>query len=331
MTKAMIKTVTFQSNGSNDLSGVTVTGLREKEYRTESSKPLWGVEKTNKVLRNVYPLWGLISSADHGNISLSTIRKESLYIPGYAMFGALFGASTGEADQNLPGVNFHSRSLGTVFEIDSINEVDTYSGKDNLALLLHWREYSGDTSNAGRILNLVWTDKAANIVVGTRGMHKIGLQHKDEQTPETPSHDDLALVTFYHHRIRYHLPYAIPAIIILALGVLILLATLISCVLNPGFNKMRKLLTATSQGRLMFARGHMGDDTGTHADQAKDGHAAVREYTTEEPSSGKQWRRTVGMKKVSVAQDGDQLVILDPEGSTSDERLPQDRGVGNGA
>lgn len=154
-------------------------------------------------LHNTYPLWGLISSADHGNISLSTICKESLYIPGYVTFGA----STGEGYQNLSGVNFPSQSLGTVFEIDGINEVDTYSGKDNLALRRHWREYSDNASSTARILGLVWTDQAANVVVGTRGMHNIGLQHKDEQTPETPSHDDLALVTFYHHRIRYHLPF----------------------------------------------------------------------------------------------------------------------------
>ena len=123
---------------------------------------------------------GLISSAYHGNISLSTIRKKSLYIPGYVTLDA----STGEEYQNLPGVDFHSQSLGSVFEIDSINEVDTYSGKDNLALLRHWREYSGNASSAGQILDLVWTDQAANVVVGTRGMHNIGLQHKDEQTPE---------------------------------------------------------------------------------------------------------------------------------------------------
>lgn len=94
---------------------------------------------------------------------------------------------------------------------------------------------------------------------------------------------------------------------------------------------MRRLLTATSQGRLMFARGHKGDDTGTQPDKFKDGHTAAREYATEKPGSGKEWRRTVGMKKVSAAQDGNQLVILDQEGSTSGEHLPQNCGIANGA
>lgn len=301
-TKALIRTVDFRYNGSNDdLSSVTVTGLRDKEYHSESSKPLWGVEKTNETLNNVLPLWGLISSPDQGNISLSTLRKEYLYLPGYV------GVSTasGKGYQNLPGVNFHSQALSAAFQIGSTGG-DEYSGSNNIALFRHWQQYSGDPSSAGRILDLVWTDRVANAVVGTRGLH--------DPAPEAANKTQVP-VTYYQRRIRYHLPYAIPAILTLALAALAILGALMSCIRSPGTGKMKRLLTKTSQGRILYARASRDAGTAPGFTQVKEGSVAAREFSIPVigSTSDREWRRTIGRKMVPVAKDGDQLVILDSD------------------
>lgn len=315
-TKALIKTVNFRFNGSrDDLSSVTVTGIRDKEYPSENSKPLWGVEKTNKTLADVRPLWGLLSSPDQGNISLSTLRKESLFLPGYV--GLKDAATTGY--QNLPGVNFQSQAIDVSFGINTVNSGDDYSGKANLALFRLWQEYSRDPKDAGRILDLVWSDKAANVVLGTRGLH--------DPVPAGSSDDGRVPVTFYHRRIRYHLRYAIPAIILLALAALAVLGTLLSCLRNPGFSKMNRLLMKTSQGRILMAGWGQNPNAGMQFTRAKDGSVTAREYPADKPSNDKEWRQTIGRKKISVRQDGNQLVVLDADGSRPAQPLPPSYGV----
>lgn len=42
----IIKTVSFRFNGSDDLSGLTITNPVDKVYPNETSKPLWRVEQT---------------------------------------------------------------------------------------------------------------------------------------------------------------------------------------------------------------------------------------------------------------------------------------------
>ncbi|KAL1976221.1 hypothetical protein VTN31DRAFT_2503 [Thermomyces dupontii] len=72
------KRVTFRFNGTDDLSGIKITEINNKVYQDEESKPLWGVERSNLTLDDAKPLWGLISSPDQGNVSLYTLRQESL-------------------------------------------------------------------------------------------------------------------------------------------------------------------------------------------------------------------------------------------------------------
>src|SRR5271155_4000601 len=65
-TKALVKTVSFRFNGSDDLSGLTVTSLTDKVYPNDTSKPLWGVEDTQMALADVKPLWGLVATHGRG-------------------------------------------------------------------------------------------------------------------------------------------------------------------------------------------------------------------------------------------------------------------------
>lgn len=69
--KATIKRVTFKFNGTDDLSSLKVTEIVDKVYPNETSKPLWGIERSDKKLADARPLWGLISDTYRGNISLT--------------------------------------------------------------------------------------------------------------------------------------------------------------------------------------------------------------------------------------------------------------------
>jgi hypothetical protein len=50
-TKALVKTVSFRFNGSDSLSGLTVTGLIDKVYPNDASKPLWELSTPKWLLR----------------------------------------------------------------------------------------------------------------------------------------------------------------------------------------------------------------------------------------------------------------------------------------
>ncbi|PCG97336.1 Hypothetical protein PENO1_063700 [Penicillium occitanis (nom. inval.)] len=71
-TKALIKTVTFQFNGSDDLSGLKVTQISEKVYPDGTSMPLWAVENTNLSMSDVAPLWGLVTPDTARQINISS-------------------------------------------------------------------------------------------------------------------------------------------------------------------------------------------------------------------------------------------------------------------
>ncbi|KAL1976220.1 hypothetical protein VTN31DRAFT_2502 [Thermomyces dupontii] len=117
--KATIKRVTFRFNGTDDLSGIKITEINNKVYPDEGSKPLWGVERSEKRLVDVDPLWGLISSPYQGNISLYILRQESLYLPGRE--GSLFTPLGGY--EYLPGADFYSKGLTTVFKLKGGNRL----------------------------------------------------------------------------------------------------------------------------------------------------------------------------------------------------------------
>lgn len=300
-TKAVIKTVQFQFNRTDDLAGVKVTGLANKVYPDEASMPLWGVEKTENNLSDVNAIWGLVSSPNQGNISLSTLRKESLYLPGFVKYGEV---STFGKIRNFPGTTFYLEALSSVYKIGQTAEMD-YTGKSSLALARLWQKHSREAESANRILNLVWTDLAANSVVGTRGMHD-----GPKAVKRAEANDDKYPVLKYHRRIRYRLQYAIPAIIVLVLLVLILIATVLSCIRDSGIKKLKRFLMKTSQARILTARLH-----GTSSPEMD----SDRDLWSDK----KDWRETMGLKEITLSQKHDQVVIHDSKFSERTEPLLQ--------
>lgn len=310
-TKAVLKTVHFRFNETDDLSGVSVTGIADKEYPDESSKPLWGVEHTNMTVLDVSALWGLVSSPNQGNVSIDTLRDESLYLPGYTGQGIVVPSAT----ENLPGIHFHTNAMAAAYSIGEDLAVD-YTGKSSLAMFRHWKDYSSDPGTANRILDLVWTDWAANTVVGSRDLHDD--KGTVEKRAAPTGKDNLYPVTVFSRRLRYHVPYGIPAFIVLFFMALISAGTLLSCFTGTGPGKMRRYLMRTSQARLLTARLY-GSSFPQPSGGARKG-----------PSSAetKSWRDTVGRKEISLSQQQpDQVVIHDSRFAERTEPLLYSGGI----
>lgn len=263
-TKALVKSVTFQFNGSDALTGLHVTGIREKSYNNERSKPLWGVENTDVPLSELQPLWGLVSNGSLGNATLSLLRKESLYLPGYPGRFTM-GVSESPSADNVPGSWFHVAALASLFDIQKgASDHADYTGKSNYALYRRWQEATRTPERASEVLNLVWTDIAANSVVGTRGMHSTGTQtglvpSENEDEAVRGSVADIR-ITNYARRIRYHLKYGIPAVLVLLVVLTVLVVTIgVLMFGQSSLEKMRTFLMMTSQGRIHLSNGEISN------------------------------------------------------------------------
>jgi hypothetical protein len=250
--KGIIKTVSFRFNGSDDFSGLTVTEIQDKVYADDDHKPLWDVEQTNLTLNDVSPL-GLVTNSGQGNISLSTVRKESLYLPGYTGWSSGFSAIPGF--QNLPGLDIYVSAIGTALNLrgDQLGVFD-YTGRTNNAFLRKWQELSKSAATASRVLNLIWTNAAANAVVGTKTLQapqQRGLQKRANNDSNDTS-NLFPQVILYKRRVQYHWPYGIPAFIALLFTVALIIVSLIAALLgHSGPGTMRRLLNKTSLGPVL--------------------------------------------------------------------------------
>jgi len=296
-TKASIKTVSFRFNGTDDLSGLKVTNLQSKTYADEASKPLWGVEKTDKYIRDVDLLWGLVSGEGAKKLKVDTLRKESLYIPGYT------GLTTISAD-NLAGTSFHRAALDAMYDIPSAGsrQID-YTGATNLAMYRLWQDLSKDPSKAGKILDLVWTDVAANMVVGTRGLASASegssLQKRDGEQSSPDNRNRMPLVTNYVRRVQYRHVYGIPAFIVLLLISVVLLLTALFVVLGRASpSHMRLFLEHTSAGRLLTGYTPVGQDYAGYQGYQQGA------YKKDEGMSTKDWVNGAGQQKFTLSEGG---------------------------
>ncbi|KAF2174731.1 hypothetical protein K469DRAFT_647989 [Zopfia rhizophila CBS 207.26] len=277
---ASVKTVSFRFNGSDGLSGLTVTNLVEKNYPNEDSKPLWAVENTGMSLSDVNPLWGLVKPESQGGLNLSTIRKESLMLPGFVVFGEFVP----KTHQNLPGVDFYCDALGAMYDVGHDSD---YSGESNNAMYRVWRGLSRTSTTAAKILNLIWTDAATNAVAGTRSIATSN-ESKAKRTDDSARSDaNTWPVILYQREIKYHLRYAIPAVILLFVAVC--MCSLMLCLIvfgRTGPSKMRKYLNKTSAGRVLA--GHIY------------GPVVEGDGSVNDEQSSRKWVDRVGSKQITV-------------------------------
>ncbi|GFF34512.1 hypothetical protein IFM46972_04257 [Aspergillus udagawae] len=275
--KASLKTVSFRYNGTG-LDALSINSLSQKTY---PSAPLWAVEDLpDRILSEVQPLWGILPANTTSTDNLSTIANPSLYLPGYVTPFTGLAAVPISTGQNLPGVDFYTQALYRALSISSPGgqPYADYSGWTSLALYAKWQDLSTTATGAAKIIDLVWTDFAANAMVGTKA---------------AAEQDRVLPVTVFERRIRYRLPYAVPAIVVLAvaLGIVGVLAVL-GCMRRTGVSRLKGFLEKTAVGRVL---------------------ALV--VLGEEGEMDKNWVVKVGEKRVTITDAGITLRegLLSPE------------------
>jgi hypothetical protein len=260
-TKAVVKEVNFQYNGTQGLKSLNIISVTEKAYASDDDKPLWGVENTSLMLGDASALWGLVSPDYQGRSDLSTVRSSQLWLPGYT--GLSFGVFT-FGYQNLPGVEFHTDAIGGAYVTGSgsgtENLVD-YSGKSNLAMYAKWQELSKTANTTANIINLIWTDISANAVLGTKSWLPspplVDLQQRDTTTttnafPQQQQQTAQVPVQVYTHQIHYKYLFAIPACIVVVLTASLSLAAFLLMIFRRARpSEIREFLNALSPGRIM--------------------------------------------------------------------------------
>ncbi|OJD27594.1 hypothetical protein ACJ73_01016 [Blastomyces percursus] len=324
--KALVKEVTFHFNGTT-FEALEVNSTKPKSYTDQESKPLWAVEDLKQIpISDGKPLWGILdrskSNVDTSFPSnISTMSRDHLYLPGYMdEYTLLLEGPTGvsDASQNLPGAEFYIQAMLTALTITrpggNRGYVD-YSGFSSLALFAKWQNLSKTPEGAARILDLVWTDSAANAVMGTKGWgvtsfsanaHQIRQKEKKEskkgnekrQTGKIDQDDPIVPVTVYKKYIRYQIPFAVPAFIILTATLATAVTLAILCIMGrTGPKRMRTFLEASSTGR----------NVGTF----------VIDQEGENESKGtKEWVKSVGRKIVRITREG---ISLEGEGKEQKE------------
>ncbi|KAL1837979.1 hypothetical protein VTJ49DRAFT_3168 [Mycothermus thermophilus] len=290
--RASIHTVTLQHNtttpgsGASDLSSLRAISVTPKSYHsTPSDYPLWAVEDMRSIkLSSAQPLWGIItpsspllSQPENTNISATTHHGPHLLLPGLLTSSSTpllqgTGYAPARQGQNIPGVDFYIHALQAAFTIRRPGSTGyegyaDYSGATSLAAYQRWRELSSSEEGTAELVRMVWTDVAANSVVGTNGWglgggrddenddkgEVAGLSKRDGSSAAT-SGEDVAMVpvTVYRRQIRYRTLYMIPAVVVLALAVAVVSTWLVQTVRGQTpVAGMRVMLEATSAGRLM--------------------------------------------------------------------------------
>jgi hypothetical protein len=241
--RATIKTVYFEFRGGTELRDLKVVRLEEKSYPEKKLKPLWAVEESGMAYAEMSPIWGLVADKYEILPSIKTIRKESLWLPGYPPLGAIDGA------YNLAGVRFFDSALNTVYQIAlGSQHTQDYSGRRNGRMLAKWEELSRTTNGTAKILNLMWTDLSANSVVGTKSVLGSG---RPSQDPGSQNATTITVCKFTH-QVRCEIPYTIPAILLLVITIaLVFFASVLWISRDFSLQLMRKRLTEISTGRIV--------------------------------------------------------------------------------
>lgn len=207
--------------------------------------PLWGVENNGNAyyMRDVSLVWGLISEAYAKSENISAIQQPSLYIPGYDVDAEIFTIGY----DNMPGNEAFLGAMGPPYTVSlSANGVVDYTGVTNIQMWSRWQALSKSAEGIANIINLIWADTAASAVVGTKGVLGPGNTQSKNVMP--------ILVTPTVQQVKYHLPYAIPAII-MALVLLLITAAALLIILfsHNSISRLRLHLQSLSPGRIFTA------------------------------------------------------------------------------
>jgi hypothetical protein len=256
--RALVKTVDFGYNtSSSGLKGLFVRDVREKSYSSPSEYPLWASEtSSNWTIQSLRPLWGIVSNTDDSIQNIEYTRAPQLWL------SSDFTAQMGGIFDNIPASEFPGIAMNEVYGMSSdpsSSIVGDYSGATNLDLYTTWKDLSDNATGVEQILNLIWTDIAANAVVGTRG--RLPLESIPNLSKRSDESQDAKIPVYVLNRsTRYHIIYAIPAFFVLGLLVLALIAAFVAMIRGHGtVGRVRMYLLRLSSGRLMTMANNKDD------------------------------------------------------------------------
>ena len=236
--KASIKNVDFEI-----MDDATIPNLMVKNVELESdSSFLWAIEDTGWGLRSIDPFWGPVSRSDALHEGISTFDSPSIYLPaGQSSVdpGALW------AYDAKAGITGPLSALAMIYagELDgplteSFAAAPDYTGVNNWPLLLEWARLGGDASTASRIIDLIWTDLMANMLMGAKSPVPSG-----DSTVYRPSQ-------LYISALAYDWKYASISFLFAGLYAIGLLALLMFCIFRRcNLSELRFFLNQTAAGR----------------------------------------------------------------------------------
>jgi hypothetical protein len=305
--KTSIKTFTFRFNGTEGLKSLHVDSIKDQT----PSNTHWGVENNNDRsdldIESAPPVWGLVSSDTKPTKNLDVVKSPHLYLPG--KLGTFTPSLSSIGNDNMPGLNFHVEALYTIYNGglgDTVLGVADYSGQMSIGMYAKWQQLMASTNGTAHIVDLIFTDLAANALVGTKswlessnfipggdqssssGNNKVKRQ---STTPSTTSQTTAKVpVRLFTRRIQYNYLYGIPASIAVLLSCLIGTLTLLYFITGKtSISKTKHYLHATSPGRIMSLFLYPGE--------------------CEPQTSTSRWVRGVGGKKVHIgAKNGWRVV-----------------------
>lgn len=262
-TRAKIRTVTFRYNSTvdNSLAALAIAAITDKEYG-DAPLPIWGFETPvpRYNISSINPLWGFINPAEKHTANLTTLQTPSFWVP--ASSQSATGLSSDPSyisGDNVPLILAPPSLWGSTMYSSSLTSL--YTGKNDLRLSLALAELSKNTTGIEKMLRLIWSDMAANLLVGTKGHHTAPFRqpvdyaaNSKRQAAALPPTQVTFKVHDLQHHIRYHWIYAIPALICVSLVALILFLAFVFMVCGRGtISQLREYLYAVTSGRVMAA------------------------------------------------------------------------------
>ncbi|KAG0637128.1 hypothetical protein HOY80DRAFT_890179 [Tuber brumale] len=231
--KASVKVVTFTMNGTHKLENLRVDRVIPKNYSEISVMPVWAIENTGMMIRDIEPFWGIVDPKYKNDPHLWTIQREHLWLPSGGV--GLVSSLSSLGLLTVPGA-----------ALDGIHTMDDYSGERNFPLLTKWRKLSATQYSAALILNLIWTDMVVNNLVGTKSVTSTYGVAAGNQKAST----GMFSVETYSKNITYDLRFAIPAFVILAMWVASLFIALLMLIASRvSLAVVRELINQTGTGR----------------------------------------------------------------------------------
>jgi len=307
-TKATIKSVSFSFNQSQGsaLDALSVIAMKDKRYVSKKDMPLWGIETPNMTLSTMDPLWGLIDPDWIDIINVTTFQSPHLYVPAGSstIYRSMLNIDGGNS--YMPGTAAPAMIWASAYtpRITLSSGFQDLSGWNRLSLAHMWARMAATSSGTAGIMNLIWTDFAANALVGTRGWlddHTLppnlqgdnALQKRSNSSSTTSAARSRVSVRPSVRTTHYHWLYAVPAGLTLLLAAVVCATALVAVVSGKGtISRVRYHLNSLSSGRLLVAL-----------------NIGVSDFE----SRTAEWLESSGRKKMSLAkrEDGDVLLAVD--------------------